>query len=308
MKRALYIGILSVVTMTVSLMSCDKIDKPIKPAILLDTTIFEGNWEDYPDPVWTQNTNSNRNFVLEDYTGHRCPNCPDAATEAEAIESANPDRVFVASVHAGPGGLTAFQELADSCGIGDYHKFCTEFFNSTSIAYGQEFSSGFGFFANPQGTVSRITPSGESMFSLYNAWSARVSNAIAENNLQVNIQAQSNYYSSTNGFYLHTEIEPLADLPNDCNTVVYLLENEVIDYQDDNGYKDSAYHHHNILRGTIDDLPWGQTVPTITAGSKSYFDYSYKLPTGKDNSDYHLLIYVYDITTYEILQVIKHEL
>ena len=125
----------------------------------------------------------------------------------------------------------------------------------------------------------------------------------------MNIQAQSNYYPSTNGFYLHTEYEFLEDLTSNYNATVYLVEDKIIDWQDVSGFADSLYEHHNVLRGCIDGLAWGRPITggTLT-GDKSYLDYSYKPPVGMDNTDYHLLIYVYDLATYEILQVIKQDL
>jgi Outer membrane protein Omp28 len=291
--------------------SCDKVTNPIKPAVELDTTIFPGNWEnDYPEISWTMNTNTNRNILLEDYTGHRCPNCPDAATEATTIEDANPGRVFVSSIHAGPGGISSFQETASDCGQASnpYDKYCTEFFNEESTLFGQEFQAGFGFFANPQGNVNRLAPDGEEMFSLYNQWSSRVATQLSNNLLDVNIQAQSNYYPSTNGFFLHTETDFINDLSGDYNLVVALIENDVVDWQDVDGTPDENYHHHNLFRGCIDGLAWGRTISGGTeAGDKTYLDYTYKLPAGKTNDDYHLLIYVADVSTYEIMQVIKHE-
>ncbi|MEX1001085.1 MAG: Omp28-related outer membrane protein [Crocinitomicaceae bacterium] len=291
--------------------SCDKVENPIKPAVEVDTTIFPGNWAaDYPEINWTPNTNTKRNVVLEDYTGHKCPNCPDAATEAENIATMNPDRVFVASIHASPGGISTFQQTNDSCNqnVVPYDKFCRELYCNESIAYGEAFSSGFGFFANPQGNISRITPAGEEMFTLYAGWAPRVNDVLAANDLKVNIQAQSNYYAETNGFFLHTEVEFLEELNGNYNQVVYLLEEDIIDWQDDNGFYDSQYHHHNTLVGCIDGLPWGRSLGAEKiAGDQSYLDYSYSLPSGKTNTDYHLLIYVYDVDTYEILQVIKHQ-
>ncbi|MEO9532399.1 MAG: Omp28-related outer membrane protein [Crocinitomicaceae bacterium] len=292
-------------------LACDKVENPIKPAVLLDTTIFPGNWEaDYPEITWSPNTNVNRNIMLEDYTGHKCPNCPEAATEASNIEAANPGRVFVSSIHAGPGGLSSFQETAVDCGTTNnpYDKYCTEFFNDASMAYGAEFQAGFGFFGNPQGNINRVAPDGEDMFTLYNQWSTRVANQIADNDLKINIQAQSNYYPSTNGFFLHTETEVLEDLTSEYNFVVALIENDIVDWQDVNGTPDSLYHHHNTFRGCIDDLPWGRTISGGTeANNKTYLDYTYKLPAGQTNDEFHLLIYVYDLATYEVMQVIKHE-
>src|ERR1035437_3018648 len=39
--------------------------------------------------------------LLEDYTGHKCPNCPSAGVIANSILAANPDKVVAIAVHAG---------------------------------------------------------------------------------------------------------------------------------------------------------------------------------------------------------------
>ncbi|MFT4601194.1 MAG: hypothetical protein ACI857_001372 [Arenicella sp.] len=290
--------------------SCDKVTNPIKPAVDLDTNLFPGNWAaDYPVITWTANPNTDRNVLIEDYTGHRCPNCPAAATIASDLETADPTRIFVASLHAAPGGTSSFQDTSPDCGepSNPEDKYCTEFFNDVVIAYGTEFQSGFGFFANPQGAVSREVPDGSSMFSLSSQWGTRANDLIAANDLKINIQSQINYYPSTNGLFLHTETEMLEDLGNSYNLVVYLIEDKVTDWQDDNGTALEDYKHHNVLRGCIDGLPWGRTLNGTTSGSKNYLDYTYELPAGKTNDDYHLLIYAYDQSTYEILQVIKQD-
>ncbi len=300
-----------ILALSIAVSSCDKVENPIKPAVLLDTTIYPGNWDDYPEPVFTPNTNTFRNVLLEDYTGHRCPNCPSAAAIAADLELANPTRVFVASIHAGPGGITTFQELASDCGLSSNPngEYCTQFYNAQSLAYGAAFQNGFGFFGNPQGTINRVSFSASTMFQFSNEWGTRVDEVLTANDLKVNIQAKSNYYSEANGFYLHVETEFLEDLTGDYNLSVYLIENSTIDFQDNAGVVVEDYHHHNVFRGCIDGLAWGQSIPgDHVTGEKKYFDYSYSLPTGSTNTDYHLLIYVHDVATYEILQVIKHDL
>lgn len=302
--------ILGIITLA-SISSCDKVENPIKPAILLDTTLYPGNWEDYVYPTFGANTNTLRNVLLEDYTGHRCPNCPAAAAIAKDIEENNPERVFVAAIHAGPGGLSSFQTTASDCGTSSNPEgeYCTVFYNDNAISYGEAFQTGFGFFGNPQGTINRINYDGSAMFQFSTDWETKVNDVIANNDLKINIQAVSNYYAETNGFYLHVETEILEDLTSNYNLVVYLLENEVVDFQDSSGTTLEDYHHHNVFRGCIDNLAWGRSLTSeSTAGSKSTYEYSYKLPDGKSNADFHLLIYVYDVSTYEVLQVIKHEL
>lgn len=47
-----------------------------------------------PSSNWTTNLNTNRNVLLEDYTGHYCTGCPTAAAEAKLIEDANNGNIF----------------------------------------------------------------------------------------------------------------------------------------------------------------------------------------------------------------------
>lgn len=293
--------------------SCDKVDNPIKPEILLDTTLFPGNWEDYEFPTFNPNTNTDRNVMLEDFTGHRCPNCPAAGWIAYGIEQANPDRVFVSSVHAAPSGLSSFQTTASDCGEASNptDQFCTEFYCAEGIEYGQTFGSGgFGFIGNPQGNINRINYTGSDMFQFSSDWEAKTNEVLTANVLNVNIQSQSNYYAETNGFFLHTETEFISDLSGgQYSLVVNLMENEIKDYQDSLGVKVPYYKHHNVFRGCIDGLAWGQDLGgTYASGTKIYKDYSYQLPAGTDNTQFHLLIYVYDVSTYEVLQVIRQDL
>ena len=44
---------------------------------------------------------SNKNVVIEEYTGINCGYCPDGHKRANEIAAANPGRVFVINVHVG---------------------------------------------------------------------------------------------------------------------------------------------------------------------------------------------------------------
>ena len=286
--------------------SCDKIDHPYEKGakFALDTTLYPGNWSDYlanEYPTFTTNTNTDINVLIEDYTGHTCVNCPTAADIAHSIHENNPTRVFVASMHTGPGSLS-FQSANPSSS-----KYYTDHTNTDGIAYGEEFKSGFGFYGNPQGTVNRSKGDGE-MFALSGVWQSRTDNILNNNDLKVNIQSVFNYYSEINGGYLHVEIENKSSASIDMNTVVYVIQDSLIDWQKMPDNSDQEFYiHRDKHLGSIDGNAFG--VPTFTAenesGDKKILDYSYVLPEGLDKSNMHFLIYVYDKETYEILHVIK---
>ncbi|HLW38990.1 MAG TPA: hypothetical protein VKX31_01270, partial [Brumimicrobium sp.] len=157
MKNYIFILFWAVLLLT----SCDKVDNPYKksPVINLDTSLYPGDWNDYMEneyPVFSNNENTHVNVLIEDYTGHKCNNCPPAAILAESIANNNPGRVFVASMHVGPGETFSFQ----SVNVGG-SKFYTDHTNDDGRAYGKEFENGFNFWGNPQGTINRKTVNGE---------------------------------------------------------------------------------------------------------------------------------------------------
>jgi hypothetical protein len=69
--------------------SCDVIDQP-----------FKGNIQD------TTSTQQQRNVLIEDFTGHRCKNCPKASKAIEALVDAYGSRIIGLAIHAGPGNFT----------------------------------------------------------------------------------------------------------------------------------------------------------------------------------------------------------
>ena len=52
-------------------------------------------------PTFVSTSPSNKNVVLEEYTGTNCPNCPDGHRRANLIADANPGRVMLVNIHQG---------------------------------------------------------------------------------------------------------------------------------------------------------------------------------------------------------------
>ncbi|PWH84854.1 Omp28-related outer membrane protein [Brumimicrobium oceani] len=289
--------------------SCDKVENPYEKVatINVDTNLYQGLWSDYlanEYPVFTQNSNTGVNVLIEDYTGHTCITCPNAADIAHDIHTNNPERVFIASIHTGPGTLS-FQ-AADA----NASKYYTDHTNPEGIAYGDEFKSGFGFFGNPQGTVNRKKGNAE-MFSQSGVWQSRADNILSANVLKVNLQSVFNYYPTANGGYLHVEVEKKTSEAIDMNTVVYVIQDSLVDWQKMPDNSDNEFYvHRDKHLGSIDNNPFG--IPTFNAGdaagTKKIIDYSYVLPQDLDIANMHFLIYVYDKETYEILHVIKQKI
>lgn len=299
----------------VAFTSCDKVENP-NPQVISD--LGSCGWAAYPNgdsahymanewPTFGQNTNAERNILLEDFTGHDCTYCPAAAEEAHAIALAHPGRVIISTVHTSQFGIGSFQAVSAS------HPH--DFTNPNGLAIGQYFGQdwpGSNFIGNPKGMVCRAVDPVQPILSP-SQWSSAVDDLIATNDLKVNIQSAVNYYPSTRGVFLHTEVDVLdASLVNDLSIVVQLHEDSLISPQtfpSPISY-DENYVHRDIMRGCIDGKTFGETLNNsyLDANGKYYVNYMYCLPEHYDENNVHFLIYVRDAVTEEVYQVIKQTL
>lgn len=324
MKKILFISILAIST----LISCDKVENAY-PENAVTSTL---DWSLYPDgdsahyynaglwPTFTANSNTLRNVLIEDFTGHQCVNCPYSTANMEQLIATNPTRIFGVAIHAGASGLSGFQyvnsELPEVL-------YCTE-----GLEIGKYFGNdmpGSDFDGNPAFNVNRIKANNQFTSGAGSAIANKTNTCLAAP-LKVNIQAVTNYFPSTRGLFLHTEVDKIdAGLTSDLAVVVYVIEDSLVakqlitptlDPDGSPGDPDTPdgvveeYVHRDIMRGTIDGRTFGKTLTAADLGSngKYFLSYSYKLPSQYEAENMKLYIYVYDKTTLEIYQVIEKHL
>jgi hypothetical protein len=294
------------------LTSCDHVENPypIQESSDLDTSLYPGNWSDYVAnkwPVFTTNNNTFRNILIEDFTGHQCVYCPAAADLAHALHEANPSRVFVASIHAGPTGMGDFQVVTPP----DYP---IDFTNAQGLEIGTYFGANDGgFIGNPRGAINRFNNG--FIFQSPALWASMLSDQLNQNSLKVNIQSALNYYPQTKGAFLHVEVQKLdQSLTNELGIVTYLIEDSLVGDQkmSDNSHN-SSYIHRDIHRGNLNNQTFGRTLTSNDlSNGKYYVNYSFVVPNQLDGAfnaeNMHVLVYVYDKVTLEIYQVIKQKI
>jgi len=291
--------------------SCDKVDKPLPIAgAKYDISLYPGNYqEDYVYPSFDNNTNTNRNVLLEDFTGHQCGNCPQAATIAKSIEAANAGRVFSVAMHAGSGGISSFQRTYKP-GDSNYPKYNRDFTNPDTRAYTVDIP---GFLGNPSGTVNRIPNAGAStIWQFSTTWQQNINALIAENNLSADLQIATNYYPATRGLFLHVECETKKALTGNYHLVIYLIQNKIIDWQKNYSVFPQDiedYEHHQVHISNINGT-WGVRVfeGNTSANFKIREDYTFKIPEIVKDTDMSVVAYIMNADTYEILQVIKKDI
>jgi hypothetical protein len=282
--------------------SCDRIENPVvinNPS--LDWSLYpDSDTNNYPWPVWTQNTNTARRVLLEDYTGHTCTNCPSAAVIAKNIEDANGGNVIVLSVHASTTG--GFQ-LPSPPELPLDHR--TEAGNAYATAMNIAF--------NPAGTVNR-TITGGNYYIFSSDWASVVATELPKAP-DFNLQVAYNYFSQTEGLFLHTETEILNDVAGDYNIISFLVRDTLVAPQENSGgVLIEEYDHHSVLTDNINGI-WGTPIITggATAGDKLYNNFTYKVPVSATDTSFQInnlsvITVISDRSTYEIHQVYKTSL
>lgn len=265
----------SIALLSLFSVSCDVIEDPFKGGTVDTTTT----------------TQQQRNVLIEDFTGHRCKNCPKASKKIEELEAAFGDRIIGLAIHAGPGNFT--NTTAD---------YPTDF----TTAEGKQIQNFFGTNFLPVGMVNREnwTASGNAHWSVYDNWPTLSAEAM-DSTLRVALNVEARLEDST--LTVTTEALPQMQLLHDLSYVVLVKESGIVSPQllpDDT--RDPDYVHMNVLRAFVTDH-WGETLGTspMVAGdvlndSKTM---SWNSDWVKDSSA--VVVYAFHPDNYRILQVVE---
>ncbi len=312
--------------------SCDKVKNTDPPSAISSTL----DWDLYPDgdsahyvaqglwPTFTANSNTQRNVLIEDFTGHQCPNSPSQTGLMQQLIATNPTRIYGMAIHTGPSGLTVFQETSAA--------FPTILYCDAGLEIGTYFGQDIpnsAFAGNSAFCVNRMLANSQ-FTSNAGSIMTNKANASLASTLKINIQAVTNYFPSTRGLFLHTEVDKLdASITSDLGIVVCLVEDSLIARQTvlanptwdpdgtpgdpDLSHSDGineTFTHRDILRGCIDGRTFGKVLTSSDLGTngKYFVSYSYHLPNQYNADNMKLYIYVIDKTTQEIYQVIEKRL
>jgi hypothetical protein len=254
---------------------CDVVDQPFKGGTI-DTTSSE----------------QRRNVLIEDFTGHRCKNCPKASKEiANLVDAFGDDRIIGLAIHAGPGNFT-----------GTNTDYPTDFTTQEGKAVQNFFGTNF----LPVGMVNREnwTASGNGHWSNYANWPTLSAEAM-DSTLRIALEASASLTSgqlnvSAQGF-------PQTSLLHDLKIVVMVKESNIVSPQlmpDDT--RDPDYVHMNVLRDYVTDT-WGNSFGTSPMVPGDTLSGTYTLAWNTDwvQSNAAVVVYVFNPDNYRILQVIE---
>ena len=187
-----------------------------------------------------------RTVLLEEFTGHQCPNCPEGSAMAQALKDFYGHRLVIVSIHAGFFAMPTGQP------------FNYDFRTPT----GQELNSYFGITFNPVGMVNRSPVDGSHLIPP-SGWGSAISQ-IVEQEPEVSIAINLNYQASNRQLQVSATTTLLQSLQGDYYLTLYLVEDGIIKPQktNDPAYENGVimdYEHKHVLRAAINHT-WGEKI------------------------------------------------
>ncbi|MDP2422891.1 MAG: Omp28 family outer membrane lipoprotein [Bacteroidales bacterium] len=266
--------------------SCDKIELPY--VVATNVPVDPGG-------------NVIKKVLIEEFTGHQCPNCPRGAVAVEQIKQTYGSRIVVMSVHAGLFARTS------STG------YFTMDYRAVS---GTELDNFFGVseVSLPKGMVNRAG------FNINHRLgpddlAGVVANAL-EGTAVMDVKITNNYNAALLTAQIKVEVKALASLTRKLMLSIFIVEDSIVSPQK-NSYPDLGpdviinYVHRHVLRAAVNGT-WGEVLhsgnnelPAQTLYTKIY-DYTIKNTWNANNIG--VVAFVYDGDTYEVVQAAEKHL
>ena len=280
----------ALICLAILLHACDIIEAPYldnpKSNLAADEQCLEDAQQ--TDPFAPGSPAIVKKVFFEEMTGHQCGNCPEATEKLHELKTGKyAGRLVAMAIHAGP--------LANVKSSG---KYATEF----RTAAGNELYSGLNVFdAVPFGLIDRIEKGlGAS------TWETKVEQRMNEAP-GAGIRVFNCFDPDSNKLTTVIDVKYLVDATENERITVYLIEDNIKDWQKDYRLSDSDipdYTHHDVFRAALTNV-WGEPLSTtaVTNGERFTKSYSFKLRDDYVAANCRIIAFVYNADTDEVRQV-----
>ena len=249
-----------------------------------------------------------RKILIEDFTGHYCINCPDAARMMDSLQALFPGQIVGLAVHydyfaepSPPHALPNLQNLPANAFAEDFR----------ALAEDADYNATFGAnnFALPCGMVNHFGfPS--NIPTQVGDWASQAATILAQP-MTAYLKINPTYSSSSRQLNVTVDGEFMVDTTGTYNIVIMLVEDGLTGCQLDDDLAstiDTAYTFNHVLRCCLDHpgSVQGATVMTGTIAANSSFSYTlpsvYTIPSGYNAANCRIVAYLYNTADHGILQ------
>ena len=202
---------------------------------------------------------SNRNVILEEFTGRGCGYCTDGHRIANELMAANPGRLWAINIHAGGYAQTSYPNMITQDG--------------------NTIHGGFQISGYPTGVVNRTTAAGQSR----SAW-AGIANQQLGQAAECNVAGMAIVNPQTRMATITVEVYYTGNSTVDQNYLTgAMLQDSILGSQADYGnynptqWLNGQYVHMHIFRDAISEA-WGDPISPTTQGTLITRTYEYQIP------------------------------
>lgn len=211
-----------------------------------------------------------RSVLVEDFTGQRCLNCPNASEKIDKLQQQYGDSVVVAvSIHSGPLGFAGNSKL-----IGLSTDTGNDYYNHWNVSY------------QPAGMVDRHGVEN------YTSWAGSVHDEL-QKAASINLTIANNYNADTRTLTVSTTAYPLTASTITGKLQLWLIEDSITAYQKmPDGSDNLKYLHRHVFRKAINDA-WG-TDMQVPADNLASATFSTAVPKEWDEKHLSVVAFLYD--------------
>lgn len=214
---------------------------------------------------YVSTTPSNRNVIIEEFTGRNCGYCPDGHVVANGICHDNPNRAWAVNIHAGSYSPTSYPNFQCQDGI--------------------TIHNGFNISGYPAGTVNRC--GGNSSYGR-GSWPGLANTQLGQA-AEMNVAGRVVVNPATRTATITVEVYYTSDSPTSENYLtVAMLQDSIFGSQSGGSsnpeqWINGTYCHMHILRDVVNGAAWGDEINTTTAGTLVTRQYTYEIPESIGN-------------------------
>lgn len=261
-------------------LSCDKISAPFTEGCLNCCGDSENQ-----KPIKT--------ILIEEFTGHKCSNCPNGTRIIENIIETYCDHVVVLACHPFNQDFTSPNESGP---------LATDFRTSQTTEIAEE----FGFWGFPSALLNRIN-NGE-FFQPFEL-NTEIHNLLFDSNnnlIPPDLDIKISFSSGPSPIVISTEIEKLNELNGEYKLAIVVSEDFIISGQYDGNELIEDYEHNHVYRSAINGT-WGESIDLTEKTIVKHYDLI-NLNEINDTSNCTIVAYVYNNETKEIIQAAKKKI
>lgn len=280
--------VLLLIALLITITSCNKIDTS-KELFTIIGPVTVTSW----DPDYAQTVV--QKIYIEEFTGHRCTNCPAGARELKAIMNEDP-AIIATAIHS-----TDFAEP------GSKPPFNTDF----KTPMGNQICADFNIAILPQAIINRMEVTANEWGTTPNKWRNIIA-AIDRNNVRAGIQLQCTVDEEKQEIEVHAAVTIIKALPNPVQLCVILQQDRIISGQLDGNQEVPNYEHNHVLRTGFNGNYGTKLSPDGLVNAQLKYSTAFKLSYSNSFPNSYIPVeigncsvvaYLIDMVTKEVMQV-----